>query len=104
LLDGTLARVVGVGRLPGEARLTPTAIATARTLPPTRIPTICVPVIPGNSTDTVRIKDSITRTAITAPVNRLRPRVFTQDPSTAVSLQSSSRNTVALGSKTPAKV
>jgi hypothetical protein len=55
----------------------PTAIAAARTLPPMRIPTICIPAMPGNSTDTVRIKESITRTAITAPVNRLMPRVFT---------------------------
>ena len=41
---------------------------------------------------------------MTAPVKQLSQRLLTHGPSTALSLQSSSRNTVALGSSTPASV
>ena len=41
---------------------------------------------------------------MTAPVKAFSQRPFTHGPSTALSLQSSSRNTVALGSSTPASV
>ena len=52
----------------------------------------------------VRTTESITSTAMTAPVNRFMPRPLHHGPSTALSLHSSSRNTVALGSSTPARV
>jgi hypothetical protein len=51
----------------------------------------------------VRIIDSITRTAIVAPVERVSPRELTHGPSTARSLQSKRRNTVSLGDRTPAR-
>ncbi len=47
--------------------------------------------------------DSVISTEITAPVNALVFAVLTQGPSTARSLQSMSRNTVAAGSSTPAR-
>ena len=56
----------------------------------------------GNSTEAVSTTDSVTSTATTAEVNRLVARRLTQGPRTARSLHSSSRNTVALGSSTPA--
>ena len=61
-------------------------------------------MIAGKSTDAVRMIDSITSAAMTAPVKRFSQRPFTQGPSTALSLQSSSRKTVALGRSTPASV
>jgi hypothetical protein len=85
----------------------PEAIAaiSARTDPHASIDRITVSLVEsGNSTDAVKITDSITRTAITAPVNRFKPRVLAHGPTTSLSLHKSSRKTVALGSRTPARV
>jgi hypothetical protein len=46
----------------------------------------------GNSTEAVTTTESMTRAAITEPVNRLVQRPFTQEPSTALSLHNSNRN------------
>ena len=72
--------------------------------PPIKIASSWLSVMPVKSTDSVRISDSITSAATTTPVKRLRLRDFAQGPSTARSLQSSSRKTDALGSSTPASV
>ena len=63
---------------------------------------ICRPVMPGNSTEAVSTADSEISTEITTEVNMLVRRPLTQGPRTARSLHSSSRNTVAAGSSTPA--
>ena len=68
-----------------------------------QIATICPAVMPGKTTDAVSTTDSVIRTAITPEVNTLVMRRFTHGPSTSLSLQSSSRKSVALGSSTPAR-
>ncbi|CAJ0736986.1 hypothetical protein R77592_04180 [Ralstonia mannitolilytica] len=70
--------------------------------PPIRIAPISNSPMPGNSTAAVRMTESITSTATTPPVKMFIARPFVQGPSTALSLHNSSRNTVALGSSTPA--
>ena len=81
------------------------AVNAANTPPPPRIDRMMVSLVAsGNSTDAVRMTDRMTSPAITAPVNRFMTRALIQGPSTALSLHSSSRNTVALGRSTPARV
>jgi len=65
---------------------------------------IVSPLIFGYRTEAVGMIDSTTNTAITAPVKRLNQRPLVHGPSTALSLHSGSRKTVALGSSTPASV
>ena len=72
--------------------------------PPASTPIIWPLVMPGKRTEAVRIIDSMTSTAITAPVKMLRRVELAQGPRTSLSLHSSSRNTEALGSNTPASV
>lgn len=77
-------------------------MTTAMSEPPIRMAPISNSPIPGNNTAAVRMTESITSTAITPPVKRFIARPFVHGPSTALSLHKSSRNTVALGSSTPA--
>jgi len=79
------------------------APASPAAVPAPRKPTMASPLSSGNTVAAVSTRDSMTRTQITAPVNRLSHRPFTHGPSTALSLHSS-RNTVADGSSTPASV
>ena len=58
--------------------------------------------MPGNTTETVSTTDIVISRATTAKANTLVPRRLAQGPRTARSLHSSSRNTVADGSSTPA--
>ena len=61
-------------------------------------------VAKASSTLAVKTMDIITRIAMTVDVKRFSFRPFTHGPSTSRSLHSSSRNTVAEGSSTPARV
>ena len=65
--------------------------------------TIWPAVMCGSATDAVRISDSVISSAITPPAKALVHRPLTHGPRTALSLHSSSKNTVALGSSTPAR-
>src|SRR6202044_3176848 len=99
--DSTTATVSGAGERRGCTSVT-TPPATDTAPQPSMMPTICLPVMDGNSTDAVSTTDSVIKIATTAEVNTFVPRRFTQGPSTERSLHSSSKNTVALGSSTPA--
>ena len=59
-------------------------------------------MIPGITTEVVSTADSAISTVITTEVKMLVRRLLTQGPRTARSLHSSSRNTVAASSSTPA--
>ena len=56
-----------------------------------------------NTTEIIRIADSMTRTPITTVARTLVGVLFTHGPRTSLSLHSSSKKTVALGSSTPAR-
>ncbi len=56
-----------------------------------------------NTTEIIKIADSMTSAPITIVARTLVRSLFTQGPRTSLSLHSSSRNTVALGSSTPAR-
>ena len=84
-------------RIPSQ----PTAV-TATAAQPATIAMIWVAVIAGNITDATSTIDSVTSAAMTAEVNALVFAELTQGPSTALSLHSMSRKTVAAGSSTPA--
>ena len=83
----------------------PIVIRIASKLPPPRMPKMTFSsVASGNTTDAVRITESMTRIATMALVKMFRPRLLIQGPSTALSLHRSRRKTVALGKRTPASV
>ena len=63
-----------------------------------------VPSMWGKRTAAVRISDSSTSTPTTSVVKTFSFNPFAQGPNSSRSLQSSSRNTDALGSSTPARV
>src|ERR1700736_592945 len=101
----TTGAAIGVWPFFSPASVTPSATRTPRMPPPPRMERMIFSLAAsGNMTEAVRMIDNIRRTAITPPVNRLSQRVLTHGPSTALSLHSSSRNTVALGKSTPASV
>src|SRR5262249_17914653 len=75
---------------------TPTAPATARI-----VVTVAEDTEP-KSTEAIKIAESTTRTPTTVAPSALVSLPLTQGPSTSRSLHSISRNTVALGSSTPA--
>src|SRR6516165_10817016 len=79
-------------------------MTSAVALPATRVAMIVSLPISGTSTEAVRMIDSITRSVMTPPVNRLSPRPLTRGPISASSLHSSNKNTVALGNSTRARV
>ena len=69
-----------------------------------RIVRIAADPIEGNSTLAVSTIDNVTNTATTAEVKTFRRRLFTHGPNTSRSLHNNSRNTVADGNSTPARV
>jgi hypothetical protein len=57
----------------------------------------------GNKVVAMSVPDSMSRVAMMKVARALSQRGLTQGPSTSVSLHSSSRNTLALGSSSPAR-
>ena len=84
-------------------RVSPGSSAAAAAPHTPMISMICRAVMFGNSTEAVGATDSATRSATTVRANMVFLRPLTHGPSTARSLHSSSRYTVALGSRWPSQ-
>src|SRR6267143_6263978 len=90
----------GAPRLLNQLQAAPTTRRKPATEPSTTSSTVTS--TEGITVDTTRISDSTSIAATITPATALSQGLFTQGPSTARSLQSSTANTVALGSMIPA--